>query len=258
MSLFTLLQKWQNLTISLELKQSLKNFFDVRYTYNTNAIEWTTFSEKETALVLKGQTISNHPLKEHLEVINHKKAFDFIWNLTNWLDKSNKSWLEIFSEENVLNIHKILLTNINDPYAWVYRDVNVRIAFSTAVLPRYEKVPDLMYNFFDEFKTKFEKLDLNNLEEVVRYWYDLHLQFVKIHPFIDWNWRTARLLMNMRFLRSLNVVNVIYYKYRNQYILSLEKSDEDINYYYNFMNKNFEEFLVEIFEIVENKIYWKY
>ena len=57
------------------MSKSLKDFLDLKYNYNTNAIEWTTFTEKETSLVLKWQTVEKHSLIEHFEVVNHKKAF---------------------------------------------------------------------------------------------------------------------------------------------------------------------------------------
>ncbi len=256
-SLKELLNKYLNFQLTDIQKQALKNFFDVKYTYNSNAIEWTTFSEKETALVLKWNVITWHSLKEHFEVVNHKKAFDFVCRLTDCLDKSHKSWLEIFNEDNVLNIHKILLQNINDQYAWVYRDVNVRIAYSRAVLPRYEKVPTLMMNFFEEFTSRYKEIDLDNIDEVLKYWFDLHIYFVKIHPFIDWNGRTARLLMNMWFLYVFNVIDVIYFDKRKEYMDSIENFEENPKGYYDFMEKNFERFLKEVIDLLENNIYFK-
>ncbi len=64
------------------MSQSLKDFLDVKYNYNSNAIEGTTLSERETSLVLRGETIPRHSLVEHFEVINHRNAFDYIFGLT--------------------------------------------------------------------------------------------------------------------------------------------------------------------------------
>lgn len=83
------------------LQKSLKDFLDVKYNYNTNALEWTTLTEKETSLVLRGETIPKHHLIEHFEVINHKNAFNFIFEIT-WGFSKNKRWFEeIFTSENI-------------------------------------------------------------------------------------------------------------------------------------------------------------
>ena len=240
------------------MKKSLKDFLDVKYNYNTNAIEWTTLTEKETSLVLKWQTIAKHSLIEHFEVINHKNAFNFIFELSNWFEKSTKSFEDIFNKENILKIHNFLLNNINNDYAWRYRDQNVRIAFSRVVLPRFEKVFDLMESFFLENQKKAKKINLNNIEEVLKFWYDLHINFVKIHPFVDWNWRTARLIMNMWFLYAINNINIIYFKNRQEYIDSLENSDKSLDNYYQFMNNNFLEFKNDELELLENNEIYKY
>lgn len=240
------------------MSKSLKDFLDVKYNYNTNAIEWTTLSEQETSLVLKWETIPNHSLIEHFEVINHKNAFDFIFSLTNWFQKLDKSFDSIFNENNILRIHSFLLNNINNDNAWIYRKQNVRIAFSRAVLPRYEKVEPLMNDFFSNFSKKSNTIDLNNMDEVLKFWYDLHLNFVKIHPFVDWNWRTARLIMNLWFLYSINNLNIVYFKNRKEYINSIDKSDLDISAYYDFMNKNFLEFKEEELSLLENNEIYKY
>ena len=240
------------------MQKSLKDFLDVKYNYNTNALEWTTLTEKETSLVLKWETIPKHSLVEHFEVINHKNAFNFIFDLANWFEKSTKKFEEIFNETNLLKIHNFLLTNINNQFAWVYRRQNVRIAFSRAVLPRFEKVPMLMKNFFKDFIQREKKLDYKNLEELIKFWYDLHLSFVKIHPFVDGNWRTARLLINLWFLYSLSNLNIVYFKNRQEYIETIENSSLNIQNYYDFMNKNFLEFKEEELDLLENNIIFKY
>ena len=251
------------------MKVSIKNFLDVKYNYNSNAIEWTTLSEAETVEVLRGNTVPKHSLVEHFEVINHKNAFNFIWGLTNWFEKSKKSWLEIFNKQNLFKIHSFILNNINSENSWVYRRHNVKIAFSRAILPRWEKVYDLMEDFFEKYLEEYKKLKISNdsetssewqikkLEEILKFWYQLHIDFVKIHPFIDWNWRTARLLQNLFFLNEINNINIIYFKNREEYIDTIEKYDYDKNKYFEFMNKNFSQFKEEELELLRDKIFYK-
>lgn len=240
------------------MQKSIKDFLDVKYNYNSNAIEWTTLSEKETSLVLKWQTIPKHSLIEHFEVINHKNAFNFIFDLSSWFEKSTKQFSDIFTEDNILKIHSFLLNNINNDWAGIYRQQNVRIAFSRAVLPRYEKVSYLMTDFIVKYVDLYEKIDLNDFEKVLEFWYLLHLDFVKIHPFVDWNDRTSRLLQNLWFLYALNNVNIVYFKNRQEYIESIEKSDNDMWNYIDFMNSNFLEFKEEELELIRNKEIYKY
>ncbi len=240
------------------MKKSLLDFLHLKYNYNSNAIEWTTLTEWETAQVLRWETIPNHRLVEHFEVINHKKAFDFILEKVNFFDENKLDFLEIFTEKNILQIHKILLTNISDDYAWIYRRQNVRIAFSKTILPNYLKVPDLMVNFFADFWERYKNLDIKNYKEVLKFAYDLHLDFVKIHPFIDGNWRTARFIMNLWLLYSIKNINIIYFKNRQDYIEALEESSKNKRKYYDFMNKNFTEFKQDELELLEKKEIFKY
>lgn len=240
------------------LQKSLKSFLDVKYNYNTNALEWTTLTEKETSLVLKWETIPKHHLIEHFEVINHKNAFNFIFEITWGFWETQKWFAEIFTQKNILHIHSFILQNIQTENAGIYRRQNVRIAFSQTVLPRYEKVQDLMNIFFQESIISYKRLDIKNIQEVLEFGYDLHLNFVKIHPFVDWNGRTARLIMNIWFLYALNNIDIVYFTNRQEYIDALENSWKDIQQYYNFMHKNFLEFKEEEFELVSNNIIYKY
>lgn len=240
------------------MTKSLKDFLDVKYNYNSNAIEWTTLSEKETSLVLRWNTIAKHSLIEHFEIINHKNAFDYIFELTWGFNKSEKDFLLIFNEGTILKIHSFLLNNINNEFAWVYRNQNVRIAFSRAILPRYEKIPDLMKEFVEKYSKLYKSLDLSDYKKVLEYWYFLHLDFVKIHPFVDWNGRSARLLQNLWFLYSLNNLNIIFFKNRQEYIDSIDLSEENPQSYIDFMNSNFLEFKTEELELIENNEIYKY
>lgn len=133
--------------------------------------------------------------------------------------------------------------------------MNVRISWSNDILPNYMKVQELMEEFFLFFLEEYK--NIKTLEDILNYWYKIHLEFVKIHPFIDWNWRTSRFIMNMFFLNQLEIIDVIYMKNRKEYINSISNSKNNIWEYIQFMNNNFEEFLDEFLELLENKIYYK-
>ena len=61
--------------------ERLNEEFTVEYTYNSNAIEGNTLTLRETDLVLRGLTIDQKPLKDHIEAVGHKEAFDFVREL---------------------------------------------------------------------------------------------------------------------------------------------------------------------------------
>jgi Fic family protein len=113
----------------------------------------------------------------------------------------------------------------------------------------------LMEKFVADFIQDYEKLDLKSTEEILKYWYKLQIDFVKIHPFIDWNGRIARLITNLWFYSNFSFIDVVYMKNRAEYIETIW--DWDYKKFYEFMNKNFEEFLNELLEILEWNIYYK-
>ena len=163
----------------------LQESFNVELTYNSNAIEGNTLSLSETKLVLEdGLTIGGKSMKEHLEATNHQKAIEFIQSLV------NKKTLE---EIDILNLHALILDRIDSHNAGFYRKSNVRISGTTYVPPSPEKVPTLMKNFYSILNTKGEPIEVAS---------KVHMEFVNIHPFIDGNGRSARLILNLILIRA--------------------------------------------------------
>lgn len=169
-----------------ELKR-LNEEFMVEYTYNSNAIEGSTLTLKETSLVLQGITINKKPLKEHLEAIGHKDAFYYVCDLVR-----EKTPL---TESIIKQIHSLVL--VAEPQdRGIYRKLPVRILGANHTPPQPYLVPkqmeDLMIYYKKWIKTK-------NIVEVVSL---LHLNFEFIHPFIDGNGRTGRLLVNLVLMQN--------------------------------------------------------
>jgi Fic family protein len=163
----------------------LQESFRVSMTYNSNAIEGNSLSLSETKLVLEeGITVGGKSLKEHLEATNHGKAIDFIETLV------NKTRVE---ENDVLNLHAIILDRIDQENAGFYRRAAVRISGTDYTPPNAAKVPQLMQEAYKLLNTRGEPI-----ETAAR----IHQKFVDIHPFIDGNGRTARLLMNLYLMRN--------------------------------------------------------
>lgn len=193
------------------LVKNLEEWFRIELTYTSNAIEGNTLSRAETALVVeKGLTIGGKSITEHLEATNHALAIDFI-------KEQIKRRVNQINEKDILKIHEIILSNISKEDAGFYRRVPVRISGSAVILPNPHKVQELMDQFCSWIKIK-SKL------HPVEFAAEAHYQLVTIHPFIDGNGRTARLLMNMMLMMHGYPPAIIRKKDRLAYILALERA----------------------------------
>lgn len=167
--------------------RSLREDWEVLHTYHSNAIEGNTLTLGETkAVLLDGITISGKPLREHLEAVNHREAMRLMERLAE-LDKP-------LDEDEVLDLHRTILTGIQTDEAGRYRSMRVRVAGSMRVFPNPVKVAELMKTFVAETNA----LDAHAVVRAAR----AHYGLVAIHPFVDGNGRTARLLMNLLLVRA--------------------------------------------------------
>jgi len=193
------------------LVRNLDDWFRVELTYTSNAIEGNTLTRRETALVVeKGLTVGGKSLAEHLEATNHAQALD-------WVKDQVKRKPTSLTEKDILHIHDVILKGIDDANAEHYRSVPVRISGSEVVLPNPRKVPDLMQDFADWLS---HDQGLHPVELAA----EAHYRLVTIHPFVDENGRSARLLMNMILLMSGYPAAIIRKRDRLSYISSLEKA----------------------------------
>ncbi len=193
------------------LVRNLDEWFRIELTYTSNAIEGNTLNRRETALVVeKGLTVGGKTLIEHLEATNHAHALD-------WVREQIKRKPQQITQKDIFQIHEIILKGIDDDNAGYYRSVPVRISGSTVVLPNPLKVPDLMTELVEWFKSS---KDYHPVELAA----EAHYRLVTIHPFVDGNGRTARLLMNMILLMEGYPAAIIRKRDRLAYITALEKA----------------------------------
>ena len=157
----------------------------MEYTYNSNAIEGNTLTLRETDLVLRGLTIAQKPLKDHLEAVGHKEAFDFVSELV----KDNVP----ISESIIKQIHYLVLADKKEDRG-VYRRVPVRIMGA-----QHEPVqPYLIEPKMEQLLRDF----VESTEHIVTKLARFHIEFEGIHPFIDGNGRTGRLLVNLELMKA--------------------------------------------------------
>ncbi len=182
--------KWQALRPlnSAQLKK-MQAFFKVEYTFESNRIEGNTLSLQETGLVVnEGLTISNKPMREHLEAINHAEAVDLIVELA--------QRREDLSRSSLLELHALVLRGIDREGAGRYRSVPVRISGSRHEPPQHYLLDKLMEDYFLHYRSQ-----LGAMHPVVLA-AEMHERLVSIHPFIDGNGRSSRLVMNLILLRN--------------------------------------------------------
>ncbi len=166
-------------------RERLNEEFTVEYTYNSNAIEGNTLTLRETDLVLRGLTIDQKPLKDHLEAVGHKEAFEYIRELV----KENAP----LTESIIKQIHYLVLADKKDDRG-AYRRVPVRIMGA-----HHEPVqPYLIEPRMEQLLTDYAVSEGHIVTKLARF----HIEFEGIHPFIDGNGRTGRLLVNLELMKA--------------------------------------------------------
>lgn len=165
-------------------KTKMDEYFSLKYTYESNRIEGNTLTLSETTVVVKdGMTISGKSVHDHLEAINHSEAIELLYDLVGQRER--------FTKRTVMLLHGLILRGINKKYAGIYRDVPVRISGAAHVPPQPFLVDKLMEDYFTYYTIHHSRIHPVILAA------EMHERLVSIHPFIDGNGRTARLVMNL-------------------------------------------------------------
>jgi Fic family protein len=168
--------------------QKMRVHFSLSNTYESNRIEGNTLTLQETFLVVQeGLTIGGKTLHEHLEAINHQEALEFIGDMV--------SGHLALNEFRLRQIHQLVLKGIDRQNAGIWRKVPVRIGGSSHIPPEPWQIPKLMEDYFVFYEQNAHKLHPVVLAA------EMHERLVSIHPFIDGNGRTSRLVMNLILLQ---------------------------------------------------------
>jgi Fic family protein len=226
---------------STELVRKLEEQFTVECTYNTNAIEGNTLTLRETELVInRGLTIGKKSLKEHFEAINHKDGINYLYDFV-----QKKKELD---ENAIFALHKIILKNIDNIDGGHYRTSNVMITGAIHIPPSAIKIQRLMNEFFEWYYTYKTELSIAELAAWV------HYKLVHIHPFIDGNGRTARLLMNLVLIQNGYPPAVILNVDRKKYYRVLKDADrEKYNDFFDFIGRSIERSLLIYLNAMKSK-----
>jgi Fic family protein len=191
---------------------------ELEYTFESNRIEGNTMTLRETDMVInEGLTISGKSMREHLEAINHQEAIGFIKDLIN---KNNS-----LTERDLLSIHSLILRSIIPEEAGRYRKVQIMIQGSTYMPPQPFMVAKEMEDYFIWYE-----INKNKLHPVILA-AEMHERLVAIHPFIDGNGRTSRLVMNLILLQKGYIIANIKGDYDNRmhYYQTLETAQTKNN-----------------------------
>jgi len=201
----------------------LKDYFKIGLTYSSNALEGNTLTEIETKVVIEeGITVAGKPLKDHYEAVGHGEAYDHMHTLVKGKN---------FEEKDILDLHRFFYEKVDGVYAGKYRDIAVIVTGTDYEFPAPSKVSNLMKKFVEISESRGEKL------HPVEYAAITHIDFVNIHPFVDGNGRTARLLMNLILLQKELVTTIIPPVVRGDYLSAVRKGNDD-NYqpFINFLS----------------------
>lgn len=237
------LQKQINSLRPLKRKEleSLKNYFRIGLTYSSNALEGNSLTETETKIVLEdGLTIGGKPLKDHLEALGHGQAYDFLYKLAK---------KQIISEKDILKIHKNFYYLIDIKNAGKYRKQQVSITGTEFIPPTPKLVPNLMKDFaanISNMRLKYHPVEFAAI---------LHKEIVTIHPFVDGNGRTARLVMNLALLQSDYFITIIPPILKSEYIACLKQAQlepKNDNPFINFISSMVYESQKDYMRMIKN------
>lgn len=194
-----------------ELK-SLDDYFRIGFTYSSNALEGNSLTISETKILLEdGITVGGRPLKDCYEAVGHGAAYDFMLTLA-------KQQNLTITEDIIRDLHRLFYQKVNASQAGSYRTIQVYISGTEYLPPAPDDVPRLMKHLTDQIH--FSQSTLHPVELAAM----AHKRFVDIHPFIDGNGRTARLLMNLILVHNGYGVVSIPPVLRNDYINALSAS----------------------------------
>lgn len=223
-------------TILEKITKEYQDDILVRIAYHSSAIENNRITLNETITILLEDKMpnSNFSIREFFEVENHRQALNFVW------ENLNQS-LDLYK---IKKIHAYLLDRLNHERGQfkTQRNAIAGASFNTASV---QETPLLMQQWIDN--TNYRLSIAKNNEEKIKIILESHIQFERIHPFIDGNGRTGRLIMLQQFLQNNLVPFIIQKDNKKMYLDILD--NQDVEEFYKLYQKyyDFELTKLEIF-----------
>ncbi len=197
--------------------KNLDDYFKIGLTFSSNAIEGNTLTISETKVLLEdGLTVGGKPIRDYYEAMGHGKAYDYMLTLTK--DRSAP-----LTEEQILKLHKLFYALVDEENAGAYRKERVFITGTDYTPPTPGKVPVTMKKYVADMNA------LRGSVHPIEYAALVHKGLVDVHPFIDGNGRTARLLMNLALIQDGYGIAIIPPVRRGEYIDALRASQRAKN-----------------------------
>jgi Fic family protein len=192
--------------LNQSLMAAIRQPYDLELTYTSNAIEGNTLTLRETKEVIEhGITVRGKPLKDHLEAQDHHHAIEYMYELA--------GGNEAITERTIKELHSLVVKRSQAEIAGLYSPAPRLVSGSATIFPSPLKVPELMEEFGCE---------LANWPATPNASFEAHFQLVRIHPFVDGNGRTARLLMNLLLIRGGYRPIAVRPEDRSEYLDALE------------------------------------
>ncbi len=224
--------------------KQLKEYYRIGLTYSSNAIEGNSLTETETKIILEdGITIGGKSIREHQEALGHSEAYDLLYTL--YQSKE-------ITEKEIKELHRLFFRRIDETNAGKYRTEQVIVSGSEFEPPTPNKVSALMKKLVKSIPSMRENYHPIEFAAL------LHKDFVEIHPFIDGNGRTARLLMNLALLQDSYIITLIPPTLRGEYISCLELSHKgDSKPFINFISAMVYETQKDYLRLLKSLEDWK-
>ena len=185
----------------------------IEWTYNSNSIEGNTITLRETQMIIQeGITVGGKSMREHFETYNHDQAIHFLYELA--------AQKKIMEARDVLDVHAIVMNNIDKTFAGRLRNGQVRISGANFIPPNARKVDKLLdelITYCNDNPQDFNPIIMASV---------FHHQFVHIHPFFDGNGRTVRLMMNLYLIRRGYPPAIILTNDRKKYYTALNQANK--------------------------------
>lgn len=221
-----------------ELRQ-LREYYRIGLTWSSNALEGNSLTETETKVVIEdGITIGGKPLRDHYEATGHSEAYELLHRLAGGTT---------IGEADILNLHRLFYHRIDEQNAGRYRKVRIIVTGADTAFPPPSRIKTLMKRFVGGIPA------LHELYHPVEVAALLHARLVNIHPFVDGNGRTARLLMNLSLMQTGYPITVIPPILRAEYLDAVKAGNrEDFAPFITFISNMVYEGQKEYLRLLKN------